>query len=369
MYDGETVGVVVPAYNEAGHVGGVIETIPSYVDRIYAVDDASTDETWPEIREHARRRNERAATRNGAGGTAEETTSVVPIRHERNRGAGAAVKTGYARALDDGIDVVAVMDGDGQMDPAHLERVIEPVAAGEVTYAKGNRLRASRDYASMSRWRLFGNLLLTMLTRVSSGYWELSDPQNGFTAISNEGLQIVRFDRLYDRYGFLNDLLFALNVNRQPIADVAHPARYGDERSTIRYSTFVPRLSALIARNFLKRIGRSYVLRRFHPLAACYALGAVVLLAGVAAGGYSLWSAGVDTFLGGMTSFVVATLGLLLVLFGTWLDVVENEGLVHDIGPLGIDGSARVGAVYDDRGLDMAHDGGTTGDDPEADGR
>ena len=368
MYDGNTVGVVVPAYNEAGHVGEVIETIPGYVDRIYAIDDASTDETWEEIREHARRRNERAATRNGTGGTGEETC-VVPIRHERNRGAGAAVKTGYSRALDDGMDVVAVMDGDGQMDPAHLERVIEPVAAGEVTYAKGNRLRSSRDYASMSRWRLFGNLLLTMLTRVSSGYWELSDPQNGFTAISNEGLQIVRFDRLYDRYGFLNDLLFALNVNRQPIADVSHPARYGDERSTIRYSTFVPRLSALIARNFLKRIGRSYVLRRFHPLAACYSLGAVVLLAGVTGGGYSLLSAGVDTFLGGMTSFAVATLGLLLVLFGTWLDVAENEGLVHDVGSLGIDESGRFGAAREDRGLDVAHDGGTTGDGTEADGR
>lgn len=190
---------------------------------------------------------------------------MEPIRHERNRGAGAAVKTGYARALEDGMDVIAVMDGDGQMDPAHLERVIEPVIAGEVTYAKGNRLRSSRDYATMSRWRLFGNMLLTMLTRVSSGYWELSDPQNGFTAISSDGLRTVDFDQLYDRYGFLNDLLFALNVNREPVADVAHPARYGDERSTIRYSTFVPRLSALIARNFLTRITRSYVLRRFHP--------------------------------------------------------------------------------------------------------
>jgi len=368
MYDGNTVGVVVPAYDEAGHVGEVIETMPRYVDRIYAIDDASTDGTWEEIREHARRRNGRSTTRNGTGEKGEETR-VVPIRHERNRGAGAAVKTGYARALDDGIDVVAVMDGDGQMDPAHLERVIEPVAAGEVTYAKGNRLRSSRDYASMSRWRLFGNLLLTMLTRVSSGYWELSDPQNGFTAISNEGLRIVRFDRLYDRYGFLNDLLFALNVNRQPIADVAHPARYGDERSTIRYSTFVPRLSALIARNFLKRIGRSYVLRRFHPLAACYALGTVVLLAGVAAGGYSLSSAAVDTFLGGMVSFVVATLGVTLVLFGTWFDVEENEGLVRDVGSLGIDGSGRVGAAREDRELDVAHDGGTTGDGTEAEGR
>jgi hypothetical protein len=277
------------------------------------------------------------------------------------------VKTGYGRALEDGVDVVAVMDGDGQMDPAHLERLIEPVAAGEVTYAKGNRLRSSRDYATMSRWRLFGNMLLTMLTRISSGYWELSDPQNGFTAISNEGVRMVDFDQLYDEYGFLNDLLFALNVNRQPIADVTHPARYGDERSTIRYSTFVPRLSALIARNFLKRITGSYVIRRFHPLAACYASGAVVLLTGIAAGGYSLLNAGINTFIGGMASLTVATLGLLLLLFGTWFDVVENEGLVHDIGAPETDRSDRVGTGYRDSKLGVAHDGGTSRDGTGAD--
>jgi glycosyltransferase involved in cell wall biosynthesis len=368
MYDGQSVGVVVPAYNEAGHVGEVIETMPAYVDRVYAVDDASSDGTWDEIREHAKRQNERAAAQNECAPT-EGRTLVRPIRHERNRGAGAAVKTGYARALEDDMDVVAVMDGDGQMDPAHLERIIEPVVAGEVTYAKGNRLRSSRDYATMSRWRLFGNMLLTMLTRVSSGYWELSDPQNGFTAISSDGLRTVDFDRLYDRYGFLNDLLFALNVNREPVADVAHPARYGDERSTIRYSTFVPRLSALITRNFLTRITRSYVLRRFHPLAASYAFGAVVLLTGVAGGGYSLVSGGVDTFLGGMASLSVASLGVLLVLFGTWLDVVENEGLVHDITAPAIDGADRVEPPSRDRQFDLAHDGGTTGDETEGDGR
>ncbi|WP_435074252.1 glycosyltransferase family 2 protein [Halorubrum sp. HHNYT27] len=366
MYDGKAVGVVVPAYNEAGHIGEVIETMPAYVDRIYAIDDASSDGTWAEIREYARRQNERAAIENGSAGTATRTR-VVPIRHEQNRGAGGAVKTGYARALEDGMDVIAVMDGDGQMDPAHLERVIEPVAAGEVTYAKGNRLRSVRDCATMSRWRLFGNILLTMLTRVSSGYWELSDPQNGFTAISSEGLRAVDFDRLYDGYGFLNDLLFALNVNREPVADVAHPARYGDERSTIRYSTFIPRLSALIARNFLTRIARSYVLRRFHPIVACYALGAIVTVVGVAGGGYSVVSAGVDAFVGGMASLSVATLGLLLMLFGTWLDVVENEGLVQDIGAPAMDEHDPVGPV--DRRFDVAHDGGTAGDGTGVDGQ
>jgi len=329
MYDGRSVGVVVPAYDEEGHVAEVIETMPDYVDRIYAVDDASTDGTWEEIRKSARRINDRAsqsAPERGAG-----ATRVITIQHDRNRGAGAAVKTGYSRALDDGIDVIAVMDGDGQMDPAHLERIVAPVAAGEVTYAKGNRLSSRRDYERMSRWRLFGNVVLTLLTRISSGYWGVSDPQNGFTAISNDGLRRVRFDRLYDEYGFLNHLLFALNLSREEIADIPHPSVYGDETSTIRYSTFVPRLSALLAQNFVERMGRSYVLRQFHPLVVCYALGATVTLTGIFGGAYTLASATVDVFLGGMLSVTVGTLGGLLLTLGMWFDVSENDGLVRSV--------------------------------------
>ncbi|WP_435099575.1 glycosyltransferase family 2 protein [Halorubrum sp. N11] len=329
MYDGQSVGVVVPAYNESGRIGEVIETMPGYVDRIYAVDDASTDETWAEMRDCARRINSRAAQSSPERGAG--PSRVVTIQHERNRGAGAAVKTGYSRALDDGVDVIAVMDGDGQMDPAHLERIVDPVAAGEVTYAKGNRLSSRRDYERMSRWRLFGNILLTFLTRISSGYWEVTDPQNGFTAISNDGLRQVRFERLCDDYGFLNHLLFALNLDRREIADISHPSVYGDETSTIRYATFVPRLSTLLAKNFVERIGRSYVLRRFHPLVVCYALGAMVTLTGIFGGVYTLASPGVDAFLGGMLSVSVGALGGLLLTLGMWFDVSENDGLVRFI--------------------------------------
>ncbi|MFC5277836.1 glycosyltransferase family 2 protein [Halorubrum rubrum] len=349
MYDGHTVGVVVPAYNEAGHVGDVIETIPAYVDRVYVVDDASTDDTWAEIREHARRINgssvgstsdDASPIRPEAGGFVVEaevgtdggvTPRILPIRHETNRGAGAAVKTGYAHALADDIDVVAVMDGDGQMDPDHLDRIIDPVIAGDATYAKGNRLRSGRDYEQMSRWRLFGNGILTFLTRISSGYWSLSDPQNGFTAISKEGLRTIRFDRLYDQYGFLNHMLLALNVDRQPIADVPHPAKYADETSGIQYSTFVPTLSILLARNFLERLVRSYFVRRFHPLIVCYVLGVLTLLTGVVGGAYAVATPAVDVFLGGMTSITVGVLGGLLLTLGAWFDVSDNEGLVRDV--------------------------------------
>ena len=331
MYDGQTIGVVVPACNEAGFVGGVIETMPAYVDRIYAIDDGSVDGTWDEMVEAARRVNGDLSDGEVFKLTDESAPRVVAIQHERNRGAGAAVKTGYACALADDIDVIAVMDGDGQMDPAQLARIIEPVTSGEVTYSKGDRLTSREDYESMSKWRFFGNVSLTLLTRIASGYWELSDPQNGFTAISNEGLRTIGFERLYDQYGFLNHVLFALNVNREPIADVSHPAIYADEASGISYRRFIPTVSLLLGRNVIERLGRSYVVSRFHPLVLCYVVGTLATITGVAGGLYAVSSPAVDTFIGGMVSVAVGTLGALLLVLGLWFDITENEGLVRKV--------------------------------------
>ena len=369
MYDGKTIGVVVPAHNEAGLVGDVIETMPAYVDRIYAVDDASTDSTWDEMRESARRVNGGAWEDDVFNLDSEHAPRVVTIQHERNRGAGAAVKTGYACALEDGIDVAAVMDGDGQMDPAQLDRVIEPVASGEVTYSKGNRLASREDYESMSNWRLFGNLSLTLLTRIASGYWELSDPQNGFTAISNEGLRSIEFERLYDEYGFLNHVLFALNVNREPIADVSHPAVYADETSGINYLKFIPSVSLLLGRNFLERLVRSYVVRRFHPLVVCYVIGALATITGVAGGLYALSSPVVNTFLGGMVSVAVGTLGALLVVLGLWFDVSENEGLVRKVeySRRRVTDTEADEVPHVPSGFEVYRDGGTTATSAEGD--
>ena len=339
MYEDYTVGVVVPAYNEEGFVGDVIETIPDFVDRIYPVDDCSTDGTWAEIREHAERVNERTAEpgsvadgsepitdgsepvadgdgrrlyRDGtdaataaarsepspesgrsksASGTepspsTESTGSyepqrVVPLRHEENRGVGATIKTGYRQAYDDGIDVVAVMAGDDQMDPDLLDAILDPVVSGRADYAKGNRL-LSEDYTEgMSGWRLFGNSLLTLLTKISSGYWKMMDPQNGYTAISRRALDRIDLDAVFDDYGFANAMLVHCNVADLRVADVPTPARYGHEESHIRYSTFVPQLSALLARGFGWRLQRKYLLRDFHPLAFLYGLGVLGTLGGV----------------------------------------------------------------------------------------
>lgn len=327
MYEQQAVGVVVPAYNEERHVGTVIKTMPEFVDRVYAVDDRSTDRTWGVIREYADRtvtpagdnalttepvsEVESAAdepvtdggSRESVGGAAEPTDAdrseksdkdghdddghvraatdgsgrVVGIRHATNRGAGGAIVTGYRQALADSVDVIAVMDGDGQMDPAVLDRIVAPVAAGEAGYAKGDRLSDPRLREEMSGWRTFGNVMLTLLTRVSTGYWRVTDAQNGYTAIAADIARELPLDALYERYGFLNDLLARLNERGVRVVDVPHEAVYGSEDSGIRYPSFVPRLSTLLARNFVRRVVRRHVVREFHPLAGCYAVGTLGL--------------------------------------------------------------------------------------------
>lgn len=372
MYEGQTVGVVVPAYNEEENIENVIQTLPSFVDRVYAIDDASTDQTWENINRCVTRTEKKKVERSIADGGVDRASRVVPVKHEENQGAGGAVKTGYALALSDEMDVTVVMDGDGQMDPDDLERIIEPVVTGEVTYAKGNRLFFRQDREQMSRWRLFGNSILTMLTRISSGYWELADPQNGYTAISLDGLRTVPFDRLYDSYGFLNHLLISLNVNDEPIADVAHRAVYGDETSGIRYSTFIPGLSVLLFRGFIDRLVQSYLVRRFHPLVACYGVGTFAVTVGALGGLYAIRSPAVDGFLGGMTSLIVVLIGGLLVILGLWFDVKENEGLVHQYGHPGMRAVADEGdrSPTGQPSVEAVHDGGrierttvTTGDE------
>ena len=323
------MGVVVPAYNEEGLVGDVIATIPEFVDRVYVVDDASDDGTWEEIRAHAMAVNEHADQDDSDYGTF--SPRVVIFRHETNRGVGAAVKTGYRRALEDGIDVTAVMDGDGQMDPDELPRMLGPVVEGDADYAKGTRLHRRRDRAEMSRWRLFGNWLLTMLTRTSSGYWQMTDPQNGYRVISREALATVPFESAYDDHGFTNDTLALLNVYDFRIADVSHGAIYGDEESDIDYTSFVPGLSWLLLRRYLWRLKTSYLVRGFHPLVVCYPIGLLSILLGSASTVYALVSYGGSAFLGGLVSTTVALFGVLLFVLALWFDVENNEDLVVNV--------------------------------------
>ena len=340
MYKGKSVGVVVPAYNEQGLVGRVIETIPAFVDRVYVVDDCSTDGTWAEIRRHATRvdavsdadTDTEAAIESDVSvpdGGAVSVRRVVPIRHRRNRGVGGAIRTGYRCAYADGVDVTAVMAGDGQMDPDRLARLIDPVVDGSADYAKGNRLLYRAHRETMSSWRLFGNGLLTQLTRVASGYWRIGDPQNGYTAISHAALETLDLSALYDEYGFVNDLLIRLNAHRLRVADVAMPAVYGEERSTIRYAEFVPKLSALLLRGFLWRLRTKYVHDGVHPLVPSYALGVLAVGSAIVSAIRSLRSADSteSRVLGAGVAVVATLLGWACLRLGITFDRWESEAI------------------------------------------
>lgn len=303
MYDGNTIGVVVKAYNEEGFVGRVIETLPEYVDRAYVIDDCSEDGTWEEIVDHAKRVNEQ---RRGEGSF---EPTVETVRHEENRGVGGGLKTGYRRALEDGLDVVVCVDGDGQMNPHRMPLLIEAVTTGGADYAKGNRLTSRDDRGRMSTWRWFGNTLLTGLTRLSTGYWSVTDSQNGYTAINRDALEALPVEELYDGYGVLNDVLAKLNVDGRVVADVRMPAEYGSEQSGIQYGSFVPNLSLLLLRNFLYRQRRKSASRLPHPSALGYALGVV---AGVAAAGRALKAITEREFDGGVLRLAALSVGSLL---------------------------------------------------------
>ena len=357
MYRSDLVAVVVPAYNEGAHVREVIETLPSVVDRAYVVDDASTDDTWAEIRT-AMRSTPAGRTFDapddamrdpgddgpGDGGVtdgggahltcrslpeelpvrvppADAGPAIVAVRHDENRGRGAAVKTGYRLAMDDDMDVVAVMDGDGQMDPRNLERVVHPVATGQADYAKGNRLDGPEYWRGMSGWRLFGNALLTGLTCVSTGYWGLRDPQNGYTAIARSTLEDLPLEDLYDGYGFLNDVLGELSIAGARVTDVSLPAVYGDEESGITYSQFVPAVSTLLLVNFLRRLYVAGTHRRRISLPAAYGLAAggwlsavVTTMAEVVPGGGVQAAAAATAGVGGGPAVLAATASLATLL-------------------------------------------------------
>lgn len=344
MFRGKTVAVVVPAYNEEGFVGDVIDTIPAFVDRLYAIDDRSTDDTWREIQAHVQTANEkrraaepRTAVDDGQtpvtqsdgrltdGGTGQW---AYAIRHEENTGVGGAIKTGYRRALEDGVDVTAVMNGDGQMNPDILDRIIEPVVDGEADYTKGNRLLSTELRTGMSTWRFFGNTVLTLLTKISSGYWKTHDPQNGYTAISNHALRTLDLERLYDRYGFCNDVLVKLNAHNLSVADVRMEAQYGEEESDIVYSSFIVRLSELLLRDFLWRLKTKYLVNDFHPLVFFYGAGSVGIGVSVVYGVWALLRTGPEPVSLGITLLLALT-GVTLVLFAMLFDMEHNESLEH----------------------------------------
>lgn len=262
------IAVVIPTYKARNHILEVIGSIGPEVRRIYVVDDCCPDQSGDFVRQHCR--DER----------------VVVVSHGHNQGVGGAVMTGYRAAIDDGMEILVKIDSDGQMDPALILDFVDPIAAGQADYTKGNRFFDLEKIREMPTMRLFGNAALSLMCKLSSGYWNLFDPTNGYTAIHADVARHLPFRKISRRYFFETDMLFRLSTLRAVVVDIPMDAKYGDEVSNLKISSIVGEFLAKHVRNFFKRIFYNYYLRDMSLASIELPLGIIFLVFGMAYGGF-----------------------------------------------------------------------------------
>ncbi len=309
MYEGSRVGVVVPALNEGAHIAEVLRRMPAYVDLVIVVDDNSSDDT-------------------SAQAAQLQDARVEVIRHPVRRGVGGATVTGMQRALERDADVIVKVDGDGQMDPARISTLLDPLVRDHYDYAKGNRFLEAAALQQMPLRRLIGNFFMTFLTKLASGYWHIFDPQNGFVAASAKALRSIDLHGLASGFFFENDMLIHLNILSLRVKDVSMPAHYGDERSSLRINRVLLTFPFYLARGFWMRIWQKYMLRDFSPIAVFWVVGSFFLLWGVVFGGttwlHSIYSKRAATTGTVMLSVLPFLLGFELVLQAIILEIRET---------------------------------------------
>lgn len=309
MFQGHKVAVIIPARNEAAHLPSVLSAIPSFVDLIVVVDDGSEDGTA----EVARRFNDQR---------------IHVVQNRAPHGVGAATIRGFSEARRQSADILVKVDGDGQMDPTQIANLLEPIVDGGFGYSKANRFLHTDALREMPTARLLGNIFLTFLTKLASGYWHIFDPQNGFVAIRAENLEKLPLEEIAKDFFFENDMLIHLNIIGVRVKDVPIPARYGSEESDLRIwkvvLTFPPRL----VHGLWRRIWRKYVLRDFSPIAVFWLLGLPLLVFGLFYGSWhwavSLWSgkpAATGTVMLSVLPFLV---GFELILQAIVLEIRES---------------------------------------------
>jgi glycosyltransferase involved in cell wall biosynthesis len=312
MYKNQSIGIVIPAYNEERLIGRTIGTLPDFVDHIVVVDDWSRDGTVAKVEELA------------AG-----DARVHLIRHEVNRGVGGAISSGYVWCRENEVDVAVVMAGDGQMDPEDLPALLDPVVEGRADYSKGNRLVTGEAWRTIPRARYLGNSVLTFLTKIASGYWHVTDSQTGYTALNQRGLKLLPLEDIFPRYGMPNDFLVTLNIYNMRVVDVpVNPVYNIGEQSGIRPGRIVLPLSWLLLKLFVKRMVQKYVIRDFHPLVMFYAFGFGLLLLDLplAVRLFYLWHVdGHVPPITALTIVLVTILGFQSMLFAMLFDMEANR--------------------------------------------
>jgi len=285
MINGKKIVVVVPAYNVEKQIGKAIRQLSESIDHIIIVDDCSKDSTLSEIRKF-----------NG--------DRIIILENKINQGVGGATKKGFKKGLELKGDIFVKYDGDGQMDPSKINDLIVPLFEG-YDYVKGNRFIHAKELTTMPKIRLFGNFILTFFTKLSSGYWNIFDPQNGFSALKREMLELLPLHQLANRYFFENDVLIHLNVLRARVKDIGIPAKYGHEKSSMNLFKIVLSFPWLLMKGFFYRVYHKYILYDFSIIGLFYILGFFLLSFGVTLGAF--W------WIKSITSGVIATTGTVMI--------------------------------------------------------
>lgn len=294
----DKVAVVIPCFRVVEHVLTVIAAIGPEVWRIYAVDDACPENSGDHVVAYC------------------TDDRVVILRNQSNLGVGGAVLAGYRAAIIDGADIIVKIDGDGQMDPTLIPNFVEPILRGEADYTKGNRFFNLDEIRSMPNIRLFGNAMLSFMTKISSGYWNLFDPTNGYTAIHADVARHLPFEHISKRYFFETDLLFRLNTLRAVVVDVPMDALYGNEVSNLKISDIVVEFLTKHTRNFAKRIFYNYYLRDLSIASIELPLGLLLFTFGLIYG-VSHWASSARE--GTVTPAGTVMLSALPIIMGTQL--------------------------------------------------
>lgn len=317
------VAVVIPAYRVSAQILRVIAGIGDTCDAIYVVDDACPENSGALVSSQC------------------NDPRVTVLQNPVNLGVGGAVMAGYRAALDDGADVVVKIDGDGQMDPALLPLFIEPILAGEADYTKGNRFYNPEDVQAMPMARLLGNAALSLLNKFSSGYWDIFDPTNGYTAIGRKALSVLPLDKVSERYFFESDMLFRLGLSRAVVADIPMKSRYADETSSLKITQVVFEFLFKHVRNFFKRIAYLYYMRDF-------SIASIELLSGIALGAFGTLYGGINWYhnagqgLATPAGTVVLSAVLLLASFQLLLSFLNFDINAVPRRPLSLSGLPRL---------------------------
>jgi len=300
------VAVVIPCFNVRGHIIRVLEKIPAIVDQIYIVDDACPEKTGQFIENSF------------------DCSNITVLYNKNNQGVGGAVITGYKQAIIDDYDVVVKLDGDGQMDPHFISSLIRPILEGKADYVKGNRFFSLESLKTMPTVRKFGNAILSLVNKVSSGYWNIMDPTNGYTAIHKKTLRLLPLEKLDQRYFFESDLLFRLGTIRAVVRDAPMSAHYADEESGLNIGQTARRFPWLYLKAFFKRVFYTYYLRDFNRASIELLLASPLLLFGFS-WGITQWIHSIETMEVASTGTVMLAVLPITIGFQMLLDAINFD--------------------------------------------